>query len=241
MEEEGKKGYHVWLKALGLAFLLWGCALTLNAASPTGFFILESVEAGASSFLGLICVALGIACLVASRLKRAGLATLVASIPSSTDHHLAHNASNYHRLVNSYRAEDSFTTQQKERDLRMREFEHRYGSPSSPSNQEAITLYHAFPQHRGFKRDPTHIIDEKKVKGGGFFMTADRHAAEEELPGYAPGEISTLKFKIPQRVCKDLELDTQTSNITTSAVYKLPKKKIDLFNDLCAAGYIQAA
>jgi hypothetical protein len=232
--------YYKGLRILGTIFILGGCLLVLRAVSPTGFVLLESIEQGASSFLGLILVTIGIVLVVVGRLRRAGLAALVATVqPIAEEHHQAHNVANYHRMITDLKQQDIQTKTQEEHEKNSRELLHKYGSPENALKEGSVTLYHAVPLHKGFSMNPHHLIDEKKLKGGGFFMAPNALSAREELPGYAPTDVKIIRFEIPKTLSRDLELEEQTSHINAEHSYKLPKRKVSLFNDLYEAGYIR--
>jgi hypothetical protein len=73
--------------------------------------------------------------------------------------------------------------------------------------------------------NPHHLIDEKKLKGGGFFMAPNALSAREELPGYAPTDVKIIRFEIPKTLSRDLELEEQTSHITKGSQHRIGQGK----------------
>lgn len=237
----GRFNFRLFGRGFGIAFFVWGVALLAQSAQITGFSVIEDLSGTASSILGLVFVVVGIALFLVSKSKRAGIAGLVALLgASAADHEEAHNAAKYHNLRESYASQD----RENSRNLRLvgavSELREKYGTPPDDDDKDKeqwVTLYHAYPRNRGFKFADGKFIDEKKIKGGGFFLANDPRKAQEELPGLYPSDISIMRVRISKKAYDDLDIQEQTSNFSSEA-YKLPKQKIGLANDLYNAGHI---
>lgn len=228
------------LRGFGISFVVWGLILSGQRLHITGFAFLEGWSPSTTSFFSLLFIAVGIVLISASRsnrFKTAGLAALVGlSQPTVRDE--AHNATAYHALRESYAQRERTEQGLRHSESEAGRLHHMYGAPPREDDSDAwITFYHAYPEHRGFKLNEDSFVDEKKLKGGGFFFADNPHKAQEELPTLHPSEIAILRIKIARNVYDELAIEKQTSNFSDDA-YKLSKSKAELANNLYRAGYI---
>ena len=234
-----------FFRVFGTILILFGVVVFLNSFSNiAGFAVAEKTPDGVGgSILGIALIVGGALLFVMSGERKGtkNLASIVGEHEMDEEeeraaHEEAHNALNAIRLRDRLRDESRTRGEEPSRKVYER-FERKYGPPP-PKDQEKkwVTLYHAYPRGK-FRRPPGKFLDKKHIRGGGFYMTDDPLAAQDEIRDLPPSDVSILKIRIARSAIDDLEIEVGHSDM--GRAYRIKKSMVDFANELYETGYIK--